>query len=326
MLSADPSGLIRLLSPIDQPAAPVSSFDAVSSTFTRVSSSPAQTNTQYCVFASRCTELALNGAGRRPYFLTVYLFTPATGPSKVAPFFVRVAIWSLSLGRSSSVVPIQVHVHRLVLAAPPLSEVEGDRFELVPAGVRTRRERLSEVDVTQHVVPPILGSLRLVTRTCAAAGPAPPINATITAMVVISLAVPSARWVAVDLSFPIHPRLRFAVCPSRLVPRSSVFPALMLFLSRASGCFHVWRPWHRRSRAPPLPAQRGPRERAVIPCRPAGGVPGAGRRGPRGCDACGWGHEVSRFAPPPRRKSHRDVTPVARSARPAAAPDRPEQS
>ena len=23
--------------------------------------------------------------------------------------------------------------------------------------------------------------------------------------------------------------------------------ALMLFLSRASGCFHVWRPWHRRS-------------------------------------------------------------------------------
>ena len=26
---------------------------------------------------------------------------------------------------------------------------------------------------------------------------------------------------------------------------------------------------------------------------------GAGRRGPRGCDACGWGHAVSRFAPPP---------------------------
>ena len=55
------------------------------------------------------------------------------------------------VGASVSVVPIQVHVHRLVLAAPPCPEVEGDRFELVPAGVRTRRERLSEVDVTQHV-------------------------------------------------------------------------------------------------------------------------------------------------------------------------------
>ena len=98
MLSADPSGLISPPSPIDQPGAPVSSFDPVSSTFTRVSSSPAQTNTQYCVFASRCTELALNGAGR-PYFLTVYLFTPATGPSKVAPLIVGLAIWSLSLGR-----------------------------------------------------------------------------------------------------------------------------------------------------------------------------------------------------------------------------------
>ena len=40
----------------------------------------------------------------------------------------------------------------------------------------------------------------------------------------------------------------------------------------------------------------------------------------------GWVQEVSRFAPPPRLKIHRDVTPVARSARPAAAPDRPEQS
>ena len=38
------------------------------------------------------------------------------------------------------------------------------------------------------------------------------------------------------------------------------------------------------------------------------------------------GHELSRFAPPPRLKSHRDVTPVARSARPATAPDRPRRS
>ena len=96
----------------------------------------------------------------------------------------------------------------------------------------------------------------LLTRTCAAAGPAPPINATITAMVVISLAVPSARWVVVDLSFPIHPRLRFAVCPSRLVPRSWVVPALILLLRRTCGCFHLdpavrWRP--RAGRYPYLP-------------------------------------------------------------------------
>ena len=35
------------------------------------------------------------------------------------------------------------------------------------------------------------------------------------------------------------------------------------------------------------------------------------------------GHELSQFAPPPRLKIHRDVTPVARSARPPTAPDRP---
>ena len=97
-VKAYPSGLISPESPIDQPGAPVS-INPVSSTFTPVELSPAQRNTQYCVFASRCTEPALNGAGRRPYFLTVYLFTPATGPSKVAPFFVGVAIWSLWLGR-----------------------------------------------------------------------------------------------------------------------------------------------------------------------------------------------------------------------------------
>ena len=38
------------------------------------------------------------------------------------------------------------------------------------------------------------------------------------------------------------------------------------------------------------------------------------------------GHELSRFAPPPRLKIHRDVTPVARSARPATAPNRPRRS
>ena len=38
------------------------------------------------------------------------------------------------------------------------------------------------------------------------------------------------------------------------------------------------------------------------------------------------GHELSRFAPPPRLKSHRDGTPVARNARPPAAPDRPGRS
>ena len=128
----------------------------------------------------------------------------------------------------------------------------------------------------------------------------------IAAIVVTSLAAHPPRWVAVDLSFPIHPRLRFAVCPSRLVPRSSVFPALMLFLSRASGCFHVWRPWHRRSRAPPLPAQRGPRARAVIRAALQGAFPARGDAAQEVAMLVVWGHEVSRFAPPPHLKSHRN--------------------
>ena len=83
--------------------------------------------------------------------------------------------------------------------------------------------------------------MTLVTRTSAPAGPATPVNAPITAIVVLTFAVYPARWVAVDLSFAIHPLLRSAVCTSRLVPRSSVVPASMLFLRRASGRFHVWR-------------------------------------------------------------------------------------
>ena len=105
---------------------------------------------------------------------------------------------------------------------------------MVPAGVGPRCERheRSFAGATQLFTSGTGSALMLLTRTCAAAGPAAPINATITAMVVISLAVPSARWVVVDLSFPIHPRRRFAVCPSRLVPRSWVVPALILFLRR----------------------------------------------------------------------------------------------
>ena len=93
----------------------------------------------------------------------------------------------------------------------------------------------------------VLLSPWLLTRVSAAAGGASTVSAMIAAIVVISLAVRSAGWAVVDLSFPIHPRPRSAVSRSRLVPLSWVFTALMLFLIRASVCFHVRRQWPRRS-------------------------------------------------------------------------------
>ena len=220
---------------------------------------------------------------------------------------------------------LEIDVHRVVRPASPQREVEGDRLELVPACVCTGRERHCEVVHPQPLRAPGRETcFREVGHQCVGCdrrcqyrqrgdrcdrrdqpcGPPSPLGGrrpqlpdpSAPAVRCVSLAARAAEF---GLSCSHVVSLSCLWLLSRLAPVAPSFAG-------AAATSAAW----------PARARRDP-------CRPAGGVPGAGRRGPRGCDACGWGHEVSRFAPPPRRKSHRDVTPVARSARPPTAPDRP---